>query len=77
MKHFVFVFCFFAMTVAQLKAQFDWLAANGNSGLELKVLAPNGVEAIPLTLELINGDQELIPENPAAPDYILLKLPQI
>lgn len=64
------------MNFNQIKSVVDYQVSEGRGELELKVLAPNGVELAPVELELINGDQQLIPENPAPASYFLLKLPQ-
>lgn len=42
----------------------------------IKVLAPNGAVVDPVGLEAVNGDQDLIPSNPAAESFYLLKCPQ-
>jgi hypothetical protein len=64
------------MNLHQLKAVIDYQVSEGRGELSFKGLMPNAVELDPVELELINGDQQLIPENPAAQSYFLLKFPQ-
>lgn len=64
------------MEIQDLAAALNAQIADGYPTRHIKILAPNGAIVDPVELVAINGDQDLIPSNPPAESYVLLKCPQ-